>query len=177
MNLSAFLSAYGRSVRLEPREYFFRQGEESPKFGYVATGLLKASFVTYEGKEYIKSFVKEGDVIGSLRAVCDRIALPFSLVAIEQTELIAFDLPPIFERAREDREMANELIQALMQLALKKERREFEFLALSPESRYQSFVDHSPDLIDRVTQNDVARYLGITPVALSRIRRRMAERR
>jgi len=34
------------------------------------------------------------------------------------------------------------------------------------------FDDENPHLANRVTQADIARYLGITPVALSRIRGR-----
>jgi DNA-directed RNA polymerase specialized sigma subunit len=30
-------------------------------------------------------------------------------------------------------------------------------------------LERSPELFDKVTQKDIARYLGITPVALSRI--------
>lgn len=50
-------------------------------------------------------------------------------------------------------------------------------LALSPEENYRQLLAESPDLAQRLTQNDIARYLGITPVALSRIRgrRRRAE--
>jgi CRP-like cAMP-binding protein len=35
-------------------------------------------------------------------------------------------------------------------------------------------AEQSPGLIEKVKQKDVARYLGITPVALSRIRARCA---
>ena len=53
---------------------------------------------------------------------------------------------------------------------MKKERREYEFLCLSAEERYRLLIKRSPDLVRQVTQNEIARYLGITPVALSRIR-------
>ena len=33
-------------------------------------------------------------------------------------------------------------------------------------------LGRSPELFDKVAQKDIARYLGITPVALSRIRKR-----
>jgi hypothetical protein len=54
----------------------------------------------------------------------------------------------------------------------KKERREREFLTESAEARYQMLLEDSPGLFDKVKQKDIARYLGITPVALSRIRGR-----
>ena len=45
-----------------------------------------------------------------------------------------------------------------------------EFLSLSAEARYRLLLDRSPELVTRLKQRDIARYLGITPVALRRIR-------
>jgi CRP-like cAMP-binding protein len=40
------------------------------------------------------------------------------------------------------------------------------------EQRYAAFLAREGNLAQRVPQKDLARYLGITPVSLSRIRRR-----
>lgn len=58
------------------------------------------------------------------------------------------------------------------QLYIKKETREAEFLLDDAETRYQRFQSSYPGLEERLTQYHVASYLGITPVALSRIRNR-----
>jgi len=70
----------------------------------------------------------------------------------------------------------NDLIDALIALAMRKERREHAFLTKSPEENYRELAAESPGLVQRLTQNDIARYLGITPVALSRIRGRLRQR-
>ena len=72
--------------------------------------------------------------------------------------------------------MASAVIDFLLVFAMKKERREKEFLTESAETRYRMLVDQSPGLLDKVRQKDIARYLGITPVALSRIRARNLRR-
>lgn len=56
-----------------------------------------------------------------------------------------------------------------MAFAMKKEQREYELLCLSAQQRYQALLARKPDIYDFVTQGDIAKYLGITPVALSRI--------
>jgi CRP-like cAMP-binding protein len=53
------------------------------------------------------------------------------------------------------------------------ERREREFLTESAEKRYRILLDRFPELLDKVAQKDIARYLGITRVALSRTRNRI----
>ena len=52
--------------------------------------------------------------------------------------------------------------------------REYELLCLSAEERYVRHLDNTPELFDLVTQNEIARYLGVTPVGLSRIKKRLA---
>jgi len=65
---------------------------------------------------------------------------------------------------------ANSLIDLLLNFAMKKEQREYELLCLSAQQRYQNLLARVPNIYEMVTQNDMARYLGITPVALSRIK-------
>jgi len=46
----------------------------------------------------------------------------------------------------------------------------------SPEERYQKLLASQPEWFQRVPQHYIASFLGITPVSLSRIRKRMSER-
>ncbi|MDI9341602.1 MAG: Crp/Fnr family transcriptional regulator [Sediminibacterium sp.] len=48
-----------------------------------------------------------------------------------------------------------------------------EFKTSSPEQRYLNLLQNRPDLIQRVPQHQLASYLGITPVSLSRLRARI----
>lgn len=47
----------------------------------------------------------------------------------------------------------------------------------SPEERYRKLVAQAPKLINRIPQHQIATYLGITPVSLSRIRNRMKRKK
>lgn len=44
----------------------------------------------------------------------------------------------------------------------------------SPEERYRGLLEHRPDLLRRVPQHQIATFLGVTPVSLSRIKGRVA---
>jgi CRP-like cAMP-binding protein len=46
----------------------------------------------------------------------------------------------------------------------------------SPEQRYTTLQKDRPDLLQRIPQHQIATYLGITPVSLSRIRNRVIKR-
>lgn len=51
------------------------------------------------------------------------------------------------------------------------------FVMLSPEERYLDFIGSKPDIANRVPDKYIAHVLGITPVSLSRIRKRIAARK
>ncbi len=48
-----------------------------------------------------------------------------------------------------------------------------DFKNLSPEMRYYKLLENKPDLFQRVPLQYIASYLGVTPVSLSRIRKRI----
>ena len=50
-------------------------------------------------------------------------------------------------------------------------------IMLSPEERYiQLLESNKQKIIERIPQHYIANYLGITPVSLSRIRKRLLEK-
>ena len=51
------------------------------------------------------------------------------------------------------------------------------FITSTPEERYLNLLKSRPDLLNRVPQYHLASYLGIKPESLSRIRKRLAEKR
>ena len=162
----------GKRIVRQKGDSLFEQGNWDTSVYVVESGLLKAYYVTLDGKELVKSFIQEGEFIGSL--VACRLAEPctFSLVCLEDCQLIRIPFADIQEKSAAEPEMAGIVISGLLDLAIKKERREYEFLCLSAPERYRLFTKRTPELVERLTQNDIARYLGITPVALSRIKKR-----
>ena len=172
MEFESFLTANGRPLRLTAGEHVFRQGDENRSFYLVREGLLKAYYSSADGKESVKSFIQAGGFIGSLSAAFEGQGCSFSLVCLEPTDLLQMDFETLYAASRQHVEIAARLVDFLLAFAMKKERREMELLSLTAEDRYRLLLERTPELEQRVRQKDIARYLGITPVALSRIRAR-----
>ena len=173
VKLSEFVASHGRLVLRNAGEYLFRQGDPDKSFYIVQSGLLKAYYLSNDGKENIKSFILPGDRIGSLTASFAGQSCSFSLVCLKQCELIVVEFAKLYEFSRQDPEIAADVVDFLLAFAMKKENREYELLCLPAEDRYRRLLDTTPELFDLVTQNEIARYLGITPVGLSRIKKRV----
>ena len=175
MNISEFLQENGQLEKFSKGGHVFRQGEKSSKIYFIKQGLLKGYYLSSDGKEHVKSFLMEQDVIGSLRALSRGEAVSFNWVCWEKSELMAVSFDKIYQESKTNIEISNFFVEGLIGLALKKEKREYDFLCMSAEDRYRELQEQGSQLLDRVTQNDIAKYLGITPVALSRIRKRISE--
>ena len=52
---------------------------------------------------------------------------------------------------------------------IKREQREADFLKFTAEERFTRFVNRYPNLAKQLKKKDIASYLGITPVSLSRL--------
>ena len=172
MQFADFVEKHGRPARLAAGQHVFRQGDADRSVYVLRDGLLKAYYLSDDGKETVKSFILPGEMIGSLASAWLKQGCSFNVVSLEPSSVVRIDFDTLHAASHEDLQLATAMVEHLLRFAMKKERREREFLTESAQERYRMLLDSSPDLFEKVTQKDIARYLGITPVALSRIRRR-----
>jgi len=79
------------------------------------------------------------------------------------------------------RSMLPRLDAVIQQIAMEKLRMAKEewsqFVSSSPEERYLNLLETKPSLLNRVPHNQIASYLGMKPQSLSRIRKRILEKK
>ncbi len=154
-------------------EYLARAGEIAQNFYFIVSGLIRFYYSTEDGKEFNKHFAMEDGFAGSFQSLVTGEPCGFFLQAMERTETIV--LPNIQLRELYGRHSCWERLgrRNAENLVLVKEAREKEFLLDSLEIRYRRFLKEFPGLADRIPQYHIASYLGVTDVALSRLRRKI----
>jgi len=172
MNFNEYIQCHGTRRNYNKGEVLFSQGELCKDLYFIVKGLVKVFYLTSDGREFVKSFITEDAPITSLRSLILGETSSFTVICLEPSAVIQLDFQALMSFVTTDLEMSISLNEALFKLAIKKEKREYEFLCLSAQERYKMLKEKSPHLVERVSQADIARYLGITPVALSRIRHR-----
>ncbi len=170
--LDAIISEHGRDLTCAVGENLFVQGDRSDFVYFVKAGLLKASYLGADGREQIKTILTPGMAIGSMTALTSDGRCSFGVQAVEESIVRAVPYSMLRSAAAEDLSSAQEVIEILADLARRKERREYELLCLSAEERYLLYLKEVAPRAPSLSQMDIAAYLGITPPALSRIRRR-----
>lgn len=171
-DLEALMRKLGTPLSVAAGAPVWLQGDRDSRLMLVEAGMLKAVYVREDGREFVKSLLGPGSVIASLAAVAQGGTCTFTLQAVEQSELCALDFNQVRSAAKRDLSLAGQVIELLIGLAWKKEQREFQLLSMSAEERYEEAV--SRGLGDgAISQSELASYLGITPPALSRIKKRI----
>lgn len=168
------LDSASKPLQLHKGKHLIRQGAEDGNLYIVKSGLLKVYYITSTGKEFVKTFIDHGGYIASISALLGLDTCPFNILAIENTELVKIPKTTILELEHTHPQALAAVNKALLHLVQKKEQREYEFLCLPAEQRYVNFCNEYNNLLPRISQYDIASYLGITPVALSRIKNRKA---
>lgn len=121
-----------------------------------------------DGQERCKEFYFEGELCLLYDSWLTGSPARYQLEAVTALQLVRVPLALLDEPAWQPVCMA-----LLRQQLCYKERKEAFLLLHSPEERYQELCRTFPHWPARLTQVQLANYIGISPVTLSRIRRRI----
>lgn len=163
-----------RTTGVAKGEYLFRTGDEEHTVFFIANGLIKMVYETREGEEWIKAFASTDMFFASLSALQMGGAASFSALALRDTIVERIDYRIIRELAERHIEWQRALTRAFEIYGARKEIRERALLTQSAEERYSRFLLDYPAIAHQISQKDLAGYIRITPVALSRIKRRLS---
>lgn len=154
-------------------EQMITLGEIPDRIYYICRGLCRSYYIDQKGNDVTRFFIEEGDwCLTEIQILNEPSEL--CVETLEDCEFLVFriaDLAVIYG----DDFMKDVYIQALMNNIRYKIKRESMFLLCSATERYQNFLVQYPGLEERITQNQLASYLGITPTSLSRIRRALRQ--
>lgn len=155
-------------------DIFQRAGDNPVNTAFVAEGLFRTFYQTENGKEYITNFCRPGHFLGNYSALLRGGPMKLNIEALEDSFVLLLPFQTLRGLMLESRAWEVFGRRAAENLFIEKEDRERDFLLLSAEERYLLFRE-SPlrRMEDRIAHYHIASYLGITPVALSRIRSRL----
>ncbi|GBF43716.1 cAMP-binding protein [Leptospira ellinghausenii] len=162
--------ASGKRISVRKKEIFIKQNQTSDTIGYVKEGAFKLVYKN-DKKEWIKSFLFEGSILGSIPSILQKKPSTYSIIAIEPSEVFILPAKELITFFDTEIDYKTYMIQFLTNLYLKKEKRVADFLLLDANQRYKEMIAEYKQNLVRISQIDQSAYLGITNVALSRIKK------
>lgn len=168
----AALEAALRPRSLAPGERFILEGDVARVGARIESGVLRY-YTVRDGHEHVTGFDVEGAMVGDLASFFLGMPSGHTIEAVEPCRLSVLTYEA-FEGLK-SAIPALEAVRSMVaeQLWMGERTRAAEAQQLSAEERYRRLAERSPHLLQRVPLYHIASYLGVTPEALSRIRRRL----
>lgn len=163
-------------VREFPKgDYIIREGDQNVNSFFVLKGLIR-EYKLAKAQDISTNFYREGQWIILPDESLPGDGLSINLQCLENTMLVVgneqkarvlFETFPSLER----------IARQLMENHFSEQQKWLRILQTqSPEERFTALLDERPELFQRVSQAQLASYIGVRPESLSRIRRRIYDR-
>ncbi|TMO37108.1 cyclic nucleotide-binding protein [Pseudoalteromonas sp. S4488] len=160
----------GQSVikRYAKGDVLLQQGDEQDAGYLIISGVLGALHASSQGAQKCKEFYFQDEFSLLYGNWLTKTPALYQLKVIRDAELIK--VPLALLDSADWQAIKHQLIS---QQLLFKEAKEAFLLLNTPEQRYQYLLEQKPHWLEQLSLNEVAMYLGISAISLSRIRRRL----
>jgi len=159
---------------LKKGEFVLRAGEICNHVTFINAGYVRI-FNQVNEEELTINFAFEGNFITDFASLLPRKPSTDNIVAMDDLEILQLhyqDMQMLYEKAMVWQKFGRLIAEYVLLFVVERNKG---LLFLSPEERYLKLMKERPKVMANVPLKYIASYLGITPEALSRIRKRIAE--
>ena len=162
-------------VRLEfPKKHILlKAGQIENNLSFIETGIVRF-YIPREENDRTFAFTFDNSFVSGYNSFLTKTLSTYYIETLTKTTLWRLSYNDLQEIYNET-EIGNAIgRQASEDLFLKKSKREISLLYETAEQRYLNLFNEQPKLIKQIPLKYIASYIGITPQALSRIRKRIS---
>jgi CRP-like cAMP-binding protein len=165
-----------RRKALKARQPLLRAGEVCRDLAFVECGLLRY-FLVGDGREFTGNFFFEESVAADYGSFVSQTAATQWVDAVEESvvwRLGHTELQRLYASSATWERRGRLIAEVVLAAA---QRRTAALVLQDAEARYRAMIMERPKILERVPKHMIAAYIGITPEALSRLRRKLARGR
>ncbi|MFN8236574.1 MAG: Crp/Fnr family transcriptional regulator [Chitinophagales bacterium] len=171
----ATLIQYGSLKSYKKGENFINANNLNTKIAFILKGGFRF-FYEKNDNEITCLLAFENGLIGSFESNILKQPCTQTIQAIEDSELFIIDykdLEALYDRSPKFERVGRLILEYYLAFL---QQRITSYLLDTPEERYMRLIRETPDLLNRVPLQYIASYIGVTPVSLSRIRKRILKK-
>jgi CRP-like cAMP-binding protein len=172
---ASVVEEFFKERRVKRRQFILQEGDVCRHNTYVVEGCFRMYLVDDKGKEHNLQFAIENWWIGDIGSFHSEEPSKLYVEAIENSTILQIgkeDQLKLFV----DYPKFNRIFRVLAENAMvSAQRRILQDLGSTAEERYLDFVKRYPQFFNRISNVQIASYLGVTPEFLSTIRKKLTK--
>lgn len=159
--------------KLQKNQLLLQEGDYCENLAFVSKGALKSYTIDDKGQEHISLLAWEGWWVSDFKSfICDEKAI-LSIDAIEDSEVLLLSRSN-YEKLLIEVPSMERYFRILYQNSLTtKDRRLISSNTHTAEEKYLQLIKTYPFISQRISQNLIASYLGLSPETISRIKKNL----
>ena len=157
------------------RQFILSSGDVCKHYSFIIEGCFKMYKVDENAKEHNLHFAVENQWITDIGSFHSEQPSQLYIEAIEPSRILQIskqDLIYFYEHSIKFNRIFRVIVENEFVLL---QNRLFQTISTSAEQRYLEFIELYPNLFSRISNVQVASYLGITPEFLSNIRKKLSQ--
>ncbi|WP_345988690.1 Crp/Fnr family transcriptional regulator [Chryseobacterium sp. Chry.R1] len=161
-------------VQFQKNDFALKEGNYCLFEGFVTSGCFKVYYLNEKGMEQTLYFAVEGWWITDIDSMINRVPSILNIQALENSEVLM-----VLKENKEHLYKTIPWVEKLFRIMNQRssvalQRRILSLTGKTADRRYLEFLEKYPGLEQKITQQQVASYLGITHEFLSKIRKKMS---
>ncbi|MEO0896123.1 MAG: Crp/Fnr family transcriptional regulator [Bacteroidota bacterium] len=157
-------------------EYLYKEGSRDRTIYFIQKGLVR-NYLEKEQGEDVTTWIRwENQLFTNIDELLFEHPSRYFAQAVEPTKTLTINFDLAQEIVSKNPKLEKNRKFVLREILKSTLKHSESFMLYSPEERYLNYIDQYPDIVNRVPDKYIAGILGITPVSLSRIRKRIAQR-
>jgi CRP-like cAMP-binding protein len=165
-----FFHSLLRTRKVKKKNFLLQEGEICDFEAFIIKGCIRSYYLDKEGVETILLFAVEEWWVSDITSFADRKPSNLFIETIEDSELLILDFAgknTLLEKIPAFEHMYRILVQRSLGVL---QQRFYSTISETAEERYKQFLEKYPLVAQRVPQHQIARYIGVSPEFLSKVR-------
>lgn len=159
--------------KLKRKQFLVQEGEACHYENYVLSGCLRSYYTDVSGTEHITQFAVEDWWISDPYAFATGNPAILNVDALEESELFQIE-KALLENLYEEIPKFEKLFRILFQKSfISLQQRIVSNLSKTAKERYLNFIQKHPTFEQRIPQNQIASFIGVTPEFLSKMKKEL----
>lgn len=167
-------STWSRKKTLKPREILMDFNQIDTHLYFIVSGCVRLYVISPEGEEVCLGFAYGSSFITCFQTFIQEIPSQQCIEAVLDTEILAIRKADFFKLINQYQDISVWYQHSLEAILTGHIQRQIELLTLSPQKRYEVFLQRSGHLINSIPLKYIASYLMMKPETLSRVRSKIS---